>query len=181
MTAPSYSGRVEEARAILADMRARLDPHAVEAAVGGPAALDQLAAAARDARRLLRAGAVVAAAVNAGGRPWSLREGPAGSTHGLDALARTLVAVDGFTYCAHLRRTPAQPAVARMPLRRVDCGRCLHTFRRPPADEADRCDWCGARGVELFTPVAIGLGPLVAAGDACDDCAAALNDGDEAG
>ena len=46
------------------------------------------------------------------------------------------------------------------------------TIRRPPPDEADRCDVCGARGVVTFVPFAMRQGPALVIGDACPDCAA---------
>jgi hypothetical protein len=46
----------------------------------------------------------------------------------------------------HLCRTPAAPALALLAEHRVVCERCARTRRHPPADEDDRCDWCGARG-----------------------------------
>ena len=46
-----------------------------------------------------------------------------------------------------------QPSADPLPLRRADCTRCVGTIRRPPADEADRCDICGARGVVTFHPL----------------------------
>lgn len=93
-----------------------------------------------------------------------------------ETMARALAAllVPGVEVCAHLRREPLQPALVLLAVRRVCCRRCVATVRRPPADEADRCDWCGARGVSTFTPVAATVGALVTIGDACAACAEAL-------
>jgi len=73
--------------------------------------------------------------------------------------------------CPHLRRGGPQPAIARLPLRRLDCVRCSPILRRPPPVEADRCDVCGRRGVIVFQPFAVRLGPSLIAGDACRGCA----------
>jgi hypothetical protein len=75
--------------------------------------------------------------------------------------------------CCHLRRGGPQPALAHLPLRRVDCLRCAGTIRRPPPEDADRCDVCGRHGVTTFTPIVASRGP-VTIGDACSDCARAL-------
>ena len=45
---------------------------------------------------------------------------------------------------------------------------------RPPADESDRCDVCGARGVTTFVPFAMWQGPALVVGDACSYCASTL-------
>ena len=36
---------------------------------------------------------------------------------------------------------------------------------------SDRCDVCGTRGISLFHPFAVRLGPTLIAGDACTNCA----------
>ncbi len=79
-----------------------------------------------------------------------------------EATARQLAAIVGFQLCTHLRQTPAQPVIARMPLRRLDCQRCILTVVRPPSDEGDRCDWCGRRGVTNFWPMSINIGYMQA-------------------
>ena len=91
-----------------------------------------------------------------------------------DTRAYLLAAALGCTYCCHLRRGGPQPAFVRLPLRRADCARCVQTLRRPPADEADRCDVCGARGVVTFHPFAVRNGPALVVGDACQTCAGTL-------
>jgi hypothetical protein len=89
-----------------------------------------------------------------------------------DVKALLLAAVfDCTTICVHLRRGGPQPAFVRLPLRRIDCERCAGTVRRPPPDEADRCDVCGARGVVTFVPLVANHGPALVLGDACSDCA----------
>lgn len=82
--------------------------------------------------------------------------------------------LDCTTMCVHLRRGGPRPAFVQLPLRRVDCERCIRTLRRPPPDEADRCDVCGARGVVTFIPFAGQHGPALVTGDACRDCAGVL-------
>lgn len=91
-----------------------------------------------------------------------------------EAWLRIMLAVEGGKVCQHLRTGGPQPATARLALHRVDCQRCLATVRRPPADEADRCDWCGERDIETFLPIVVHVGPLVAIGDACTTCGTAL-------
>lgn len=91
-----------------------------------------------------------------------------------EVAARMVVALKGLRVCPHLRRGGPQPAWARLVVHRVDCARCTKTIYRPPADEDDRCDWCGARGIEVFVPLALQSGPLVVLGDACDACSVAL-------
>ena len=75
------------------------------------------------------------------------------------------------TVCSHLKHGGPQPAVVRLPLRRVDCSKCVQTLRRPPVGEDDRCDVCGARNVVTFVPLACRQGPVLIVGDACPDCA----------
>ena len=82
---------------------------------------------------------------------------------------------DGLTIvCIHLRRGGPRPAFFQLPLRRVDCGRCADTIRRSLPDEADRCDVCGQRGVAIFHPFAMRMGPALVLGDGCPDCAGVL-------
>jgi hypothetical protein len=76
--------------------------------------------------------------------------------------------------CLHLRRGGPQPAIVRLPLRRIDCTRCVQTLRKPPAEDADRCDLCGAPEVLTFVPFAVRQGPALIAGDVCTDCAGVL-------
>jgi hypothetical protein len=85
-------------------------------------------------------------------------------------LAGLLGCVD---VCVHLRRQGPQPAYCRLPLRRVDCIRCVHTHCRPVTD-ADECDLCGAPETLVFHPFAVQIGPMLMAGDVCADCAAVL-------
>jgi len=92
-----------------------------------------------------------------------------------DVKALILAAVlDCTTVCVHLRRGGPRPAFVQLPLRRVDCERCIRTLRRPPPDEADRCDVCGARGETTFHPFAGQHGPAMVMGDACPRCASVL-------
>ena len=92
-----------------------------------------------------------------------------------DVRAYILAALlDCTTVCVHIRRGGPQPAFVMLPLRRVDCGRCAGTIRRPPPDESDRCDVCGARAVGTFVPFAMRQGPALVVGDACTACAGGL-------
>ena len=105
-------------------------------------------------------------------RTWRQRVEPCSSD---DVRANLLAGVLGCTaFCCHLKRGGPQPAFIRLPLRRGDCGRCVQTLRRPPCDEDDRCDLCGARGVVTFVPFAVRQGPAVIAGDVCRSCATVL-------
>src|SRR5215203_5038158 len=100
---------------------------------------DQLAAASTDARRWHDRLGVVLPAVDPG-RRWYHRAAGAPSD---DVRAYLLAALLGcVTVCLHLRRGGPRPAVARLPLRRVDCERCAQTLSRPPAEDDDRCDVC---------------------------------------
>lgn len=58
-----------------------------------------------------------------------------------------------------------------LPVRRIDCQRCSATYRRPPADEADRCDLCGSRGITEFWPLRVAVAYWIVLGDTCQPCA----------
>jgi hypothetical protein len=68
-----------------------------------------------------------------------------------------------------------------LPLQRIACVRCAGIIRRPPPDEADRCDVCEARGVVTFVPFACRQGPVIVSGDACRACAEVLGIGPKEG
>jgi hypothetical protein len=128
---------------------------------------DQMEAASRDSlaihdqyRQLLKA---------AGREPTEWRSNT--DPDRIERLARILATTHGLTQCAHIRRQPQQPIIARLALHRVDCGRCFATHRRPPIGEDDRCDFCGSRGNTMFTGITNTLANLTVIGDACDDCA----------
>jgi hypothetical protein len=78
------------------------------------------------------------------------------------------------TVCIHLRRGGPRLAIARLPLRRIDCGPCSQTLHHPPAEDVDRCDVCTQLGVTTFHPFAVRQGPVLLAGDACGSCAVVL-------
>lgn len=132
---------------------------------------DQLAAAGTEARVLHdRIGATLP--ILQPDRRWRQR---IDSDPSDDVRAYLLAAVlDCTTVCVHIRRSGPQPAFALLALRRVDCGRCVRTLRRPPPGESDRCDVCGARGIVTFVPFAVRQGPALVVGDACAGCAAVL-------
>lgn len=134
--------------------------------------LDQLRAASRDARGFTErlSDALSAQATE----KWSTHLGRPGEEAPDEVAARVLVAFAGLRLCPHLKGKGPQPACARLALHRLDCGRCLLTVRKPPAGEDDRCDWCGGRGVEVFQPIVIQMGPAIVIGDACEPCASAL-------
>jgi hypothetical protein len=129
---------------------------------------DQLRAASTDTRHLHdRIGAIMP--LLEPGRNWRQRMDASPST---ETRAFLLAAVLGCsTVCPHLKRGGPQPAIARLPLHRVDCERCVQTLRRPPPDESDRCDVCGRLETLTFHPFAVRLGPVLVAGDACRSCA----------
>ena len=160
MTRYPFADRLALARRLVARGAARPPVHLA----------DQLDAAGRDARRLHdHIGAALP--ILEPGRAWY---------HRIDAIpsdevrAYLLAAVlDCVNVCVHLRRGGPRPAIARLPLRRVDCERCVQTLRRPTT-AADECDVCQTRDVVLFSPFACRLGPAIVAGDACPDCADVL-------
>lgn len=167
MPRSTFETRLAASRAVVAALRS-----------AGPQSMpmhhaDQLTAAARDAHRLSVILGEVAAALEPE-RQWRDATIPESSVAAEEISARVYAAVAGCDLCHHLRRGSPQPAWARLPLRRLDCNRCAATFRHPPSGEDDVCDWCHRAGVDEFTAVALQVGPLIALGDACDRCAAAL-------
>jgi hypothetical protein len=135
---------------------------------------DQLDAAARDTTGLFRAYDGMLR-ILAPDRDWQLHESTSADPRYSELAARTLATIAAFRVCAHLRHTPAQPAIVRLAIRRIDCHRCTATHVNPPAGEDDRCDWCGQRGVTTFWPVSYTLGVWLVGGDACRACAEALH------
>lgn len=132
---------------------------------------DQLAAANAEARALHdRIGATLP--VVAPDRAWYHRTDSEPSD---EVRAYLLAYVLGCTgaLCIHLRRGGPRPAFCRLPPRRVDCGRCIHTLRRSVTAEGE-CDICGAVEVDELQPFAVQRGPLLMAGDICGGCAEAL-------
>lgn len=81
-----------------------------------------------------------------------------------------LAAILGCAPCPHLRHEGPQPAIAALAHRRLTCHRCTGTRRNPPPGEDDRCDFCGERGIRIFTAAAIQCGTILAVGDACHTC-----------
>lgn len=158
---PDFETRLAIARRLLARGAAPVPVHVA----------DQLDAAGREVRMLHdRLGTVLP--LLEPHRSWRQRIDPDPSD---DVRAHLLAAVLGTeASCVHLRRGGPQPAIIRLPLRRIDCTRCAQTLRRPPAGEADRCDVCGARGVAIFHPFAMRQGPAFVMGDGCPDCADVL-------
>jgi hypothetical protein len=77
------------------------------------------------------------------------------------------------TVCAHVRRGGPRPVIAGLALRRLDCDRCLGTLRRSVTAE-DECDVCELRGVVVFHPFPVRIGPALLVGDACRSCVAVL-------
>jgi hypothetical protein len=132
---------------------------------------DQLAAAGAEARMLhVRMGAALP--VLQPDRHWRQRI-EVSPTDDVKALILAAV-LDCVNVCTHLRRGGPRPAFVQLPLRRVDCERCVGTLRRPPPDEADRCDVCTTRGIVTFVPFAMRQGPSLIVGDACTGCAGVL-------
>jgi hypothetical protein len=133
--------------------------------------VDQLDAASRETRRLHDRLVSVLPALEPD-RSWRQRLDAAPSD---ETRAYLLAALLGcVNLCVHLRRGGPRPAIVRLPLGRVDCGRCSQTMHSPPPGDDDRCDVCTAHGVTLFHPFAVRQGPLLLAGDACGDCADVL-------
>lgn len=156
----TFVERVEAARRLVGAMRAA-QPTAPRHL------LDQFSAAGKEAhRQVLVLGAVL---------EWSDHLGHTEDGEMPEEMAaRLLIAARGLKPCPHLLRGGPQPAWARLALGRVDCGRCTATVCIPPPENADRCDWCGSHGHELFTPMAVQAGAGVFMGHACDECAGAL-------
>jgi hypothetical protein len=158
MTRPTFAQRLAAARAMIAGGAADVPGHLA----------DQIRAAGAETRHLHdRMGAVLP--LLEPGRNWRPRvdADPSDTTR-----AYLLAALFGCTtVCPHLRTGGPQPAIARLPLRRIDCGKCSQTFRRPPTGEADQCDICQQPEVLRFWPFAVRQGPVLIAGDACGECA----------
>jgi hypothetical protein len=166
VTRPTFSERLALARAMIAHGAAPTPVHLA----------DQLRAAGSEVRQIHdRLGAELPALQP--DRHWRARVDADPSD---DVRAILLAAVMGCLPCPHLRHGGPQPGIAKLPLRRVDCGRCAQTLRRPPAEDADRCDLCGRRGIVTFVPFAMRSGPLLVAGDACAGCADVLGIAQEA-
>jgi len=163
MTTPraSFADRLNVARRLLARGASRPPVHLA----------NQLEAAGKDAR-VLHDRLVAALPILQPDRQWYGRVEVAPSD---EVKALLLAAIlDCTTMCIHLRRGGPRPAFVQLPLRRVDCERCVRTLRRPPPENDDQCDICDRHGVVTFHPFACRQGPLLLAGDACADCAAAL-------
>lgn len=158
----------EEQVAALVDALAELHANQLPAHLA-----DQLTAAAREAYELTKAIGEAGAALEPDKWTRTPRTGQ-NRAAALEASARVILAMRSARMCPHLRDGGPQPATARLALHRVDCRRCLATRRRPPAAEADRCDWCGTRGVTVFQPIVLSTGPVLAIGDACPTCGNAL-------
>jgi hypothetical protein len=103
-------------------------------------------------------------------RPWHQRVDADPSAA---VRAHLIAAVMGCASCCHLRKGGPQPTFALLPLRRLVCTRCAGIVRRP-VTAADECDVCGARGVMMFSPFAVRMGPVIVSGDACQSCADTL-------
>ena len=161
MSAVTFADRLAQARALVARGAQPLPGHLA----------DQLGAAGAEAGALHdRIGAALP--ILDPRRGWRRREEAAPSD---ETRAYLLAALFGCAaVCVHLRRGGPRPAFVRLPLRRIDCERCTRTLRRPPSDEDDRCDICGARGVAIFHPFAVRLGPTLVLGDACAGCAGGI-------
>jgi hypothetical protein len=163
-----YQGRLTNARLAVKALHELLQGRELPADLR-----DQLNAATRDTHAFQRRFGQALRGIEPD-RQWRTVTGDRGPR--LDeATARLIAAISTFQFCSHLRRIPGQPTVARMPLRRVDCHRCISTHVNPPPNEDDRCDWCGKRGVVEFWPMSISIGYMQAVGDACGDCYAAMN------
>lgn len=95
-----------------------------------------------------------------------------------DALeAQELLVAAGMdcSRCVHLRKARGpMPVIVALALRLALCDRCARTVRKPPADEADRCDICGSRGNATFTPFRTVAGTTVFLGDAGNCCASQI-------
>jgi hypothetical protein len=150
-----FDARVEALRAVLT--------------AGGPPPpvwlADQARAAQNDA--LGRLFPVAGAALLAGSLTTRASAMDGGSPAAIALHAVLVAAAVDCVPCPHLRRASGpMPAFVALNLHRVSCERCLHTFRHPPADEADRCDVCGSRGNSTFRPFTVAAAHMVFMGDA---------------
>lgn len=130
-------------------------------------ALDQWEAANGDARGRLLANLDRLTAIEPGLYHLAANDDP---DHTREVYARVRAALDDVRWCIHLRRGGPQSAFARLACKRVDCRRCVRTAAKPVTGE-DECDWCGATGVTVFTPVQTWIGAFLVFADVCDDCA----------
>jgi hypothetical protein len=89
-----------------------------------------------------------------------------------DAIVLMNAALFDCRRCVHLRRgeSNVQPLLVRLASRSIDCERCAETVRPPRADEDDRCDVCGERGVTEFWPFRFAIDHRTVTGDMCDAC-----------
>jgi hypothetical protein len=133
---------------------------------------DQLDAAGREVHDLHDRMGVLLPVV-APDRSWFHRTDSTPSTAVRAYLLAALLGCMGAV-CVHLRKGGPQPAFVQLPLRRIDCARCVGTIRRPPPENAGQCDVCDRHGVVTFSPFAARQGPLLVAGDACPTCAGVL-------
>jgi hypothetical protein len=147
-----------------------LVPRAVEPAPTD--VTDQMQVAGKEARDLHDRLGLLASALHAD-RPWFHRR-----EHVVEDEVRTHIVAAVLDClpdtCCRLTRDGPQPTLALLPLRRIVCVRCAGQVRRPPAEDADRCDVCGARNVVTFVPFACQSGPTIISGDACPACADVL-------
>ena len=137
--------------------------------------IDQLTSANRDAEMMMQRLNVVESVIEPG-RFDGTRISRDDRKYQDEFQSRVLAAMTSghWVTCAHLRRTPAQPAHVLLPIRRISCTRCLSTRYTPPADEADRCDLCGTRNHIEFWPLRAQQSYMLIVGDVCRDCAVAL-------
>jgi hypothetical protein len=87
-----------------------------------------------------------------------------------EGRARIYLAMSQCEPCPHLGSP--QRLYVRLAQYRIDCDACLKLDPRPvpPIEDADRCDWCGTRGVRFFWPQFVQQGAAILIGNACDDC-----------
>lgn len=91
-----------------------------------------------------------------------------------DLKARVLLALSHCTPCDHLDPDRPRAAWANLGWHEIACGPCTRIPHERPQGEADRCDWCGGRGVTWFESVAVRVALVVVMGDACPECRAGL-------
>ena len=158
-----FAVRLELAHAELARGDAGLLPTSV---------VDQLVAATADG--MSRFGEVAARFSEVDPERWEVAESVVATRIPVEASALLLAALYGMACCEHVRGSGPQPLVARLPSRYVDCRACFESVRRPGLAAEDQCDFCDARGVVLFTPLMLSVGPVLYIGDACQGCAGVL-------
>lgn len=133
----------------------------------GVSAIDQFLAATQDADRHTR---------HVASQP-GMSQFPATYEWALRVIARASTVLGASVEaCPHwddVYNSGYQPGFMFLTQKFVSCVPCVRLYsvlHTPPLGEDDRCDWCGDRGVKMFTSHVCRVGPMTVVGDACDVC-----------